>query len=78
MILCDNNGVVIIANKNRDVKSMMHCKRRLFYIQQLRQDKEVMYKYINNCDMVPDIGTKNLDATLLQTLIKMIMCRVEN
>ena len=48
LILCDNTDAVIIANTNRDVKSMRHCKRHLFHMRQLRQDREVTYKYINN------------------------------
>ena len=58
LMLCDNNSAVIMANTEKDIKSMRHCKRRLFYMRQLRREKEWRYRYIDNQFMVADIGTK--------------------
>ena len=78
LMLCDNSSAVTIANTDKDVKSMRHCKRRLFYMRQLRKEKELMYQYLDNQFMVADIGTKNLDTTTLQPLIKVIMHSIDD
>ena len=78
LMLCDNNSAVIIANSEKDVKSLRHCKRRLFYMKQLRREKETSYEFIPGESMVADLGTKNLDVPILQPLINMVMTKIDD
>ena len=76
LMLCDSASAVTLANSERDVKSLRHCKRRLFCMRQLRRSLELRYEHIDNTYMIADIGTKNLDSTALQPLCKVLLTKV--
>ena len=40
-LLSDSQSLVSIVNKERDVKSLRHCKRRLFYLRQVTIENEI-------------------------------------
>ena len=65
-----------IVNSERDVKSLRHCKRRLFYLRQLKREQEIKFEYLSNNYMLADGGTKNLDGAEVDEIRKVIMVKV--
>ena len=77
LMLCDSKSAVTIANSDKDIKSLRHCKRRLLFMRQLRIEEEQRYQHISNTYMLADGGTKNLDATDVQEINKYILHETE-
>ena len=76
MLFSDSQSGVAIVNTERDVKSLRHCKRRLFYLRQMTKENEIKMEFITNEDMVADGGMKNLDATEIEKINKYMMVKV--
>ena len=75
-LFSDSQSALNIVNSERDVKSLRHCKRRLFYLRQVTKEKEIKMEFITNADMIADGETKNLDATEMEKINKYIMVKV--
>ena len=73
---CDNNGVVLSANSDRDSKALRHTKRRMFYIRQVRKEGEVSWEFVDGVHNVSDIGTKNNEAHVFDLLPENILVEV--
>ena len=76
MLLSDSQSAVTIINSDRDIKSLRHCKRRLFYFRQVTKENEIKVEFITSDNMVADGGTKNLDSTGVDIINKLLMVSV--
>ena len=77
LMLCDSQSAVIIANSDKDIKSLRHCKRRLLYMRQLRIEEEQRFQHISNEYMLADGGTKNLDVGSIKDINKYILAETD-
>ena len=75
-LLSDSQSAVTIVNSERDVKSLRHCKRRLFYLRQVTKEKENKMEFIMNTDMIADGGKDNLDGKQIETINRYLMVKV--
>ena len=76
LLLTDSKSAETIVNSEKDVKSLRHCKRRLFYLRQLKREQEIKFEYLSNNYMLADGGTKNLDGAEVDEIRKVIMVKV--
>ena len=75
-LLSDSQSAVSVVNTERDMKSLRHCKRRLFYVRQVMKENEIKVEFITNEDFIADGGTKNLDGTEINKINKYIMVKI--
>ena len=75
-MFCDNNGAVISANSDKDSKALRHTKRRMFFMRQLRKEKELGYWFMDNKFMLADVGTKNVDGPKFKPVFNIILAEV--
>ena len=76
MLLSDSQSEVTIISSDCDIKSLPHCKRRLFYLRQVTKENEIKVDFITTDNMVADEGTKNLDSTGVDRINKLLMVSV--
>jgi len=77
LMLCDSQSAVTIANSDKDIKSLRHCKRRLLYMRQPRIEEEQRFQHISNEYMLADGGTKNLDVGAVTEINKFIITETD-